>query len=191
MANKLKMAYDMRARLAQRIERIRTVAVRAGRDLNDDDKRDIEDIEGSLEIVGREIHREEEILEAEKKAIVFPPLGSEDRWPGQLADGFRLGRGPLAGATKGTPRFSALFPDVQLSTEEWPSYSDFLNTIHAGVADPRLTAMVEGSGPEGGWLVPTQYAAELLDAAMANPAETAPWTPDNSMLSEQEKADGF
>jgi hypothetical protein len=26
---------------------------------------------------------------------------------------------------------------------------------------------------------------------MANPAESAPWTPDNSMLSEQERADGF
>jgi hypothetical protein len=30
-----------------------------------------------------------------------------------------------------------------------------------------------------------------LDAAMANPAESAPWTPDNSMLSEQERAEGF
>ena len=36
---------------------------------------------------------------------------------------------------------------------------------------------------------PESYAS--LDAAMANPAESAPWTPDNSMLSEQERAEGF
>jgi hypothetical protein len=30
-----------------------------------------------------------------------------------------------------------------------------------------------------------------LDAAMADPSESKPWTPDNSVLSEQERADGF
>jgi hypothetical protein len=32
---------------------------------------------------------------------------------------------------------------------------------------------------------------KALDAAMADPAESKPWTPDNSGLSEQERADGF
>ena len=32
---------------------------------------------------------------------------------------------------------------------------------------------------------------KALDAAMADPAESKPWTPDNSVLSEQERADGF
>ena len=32
---------------------------------------------------------------------------------------------------------------------------------------------------------------QALDAAKADPAESKPWTPDNSMLSEQERAEGF
>lgn len=37
----------------------------------------------------------------------------------------------------------------------------------------------------------TPASYEALEAATADPAELAPWTPDNSVLSEEERADGF
>jgi HK97 family phage major capsid protein len=57
-----------------------------------------------------------------------------------------------------------------LSDDGFPSMEAYLRTIHTGMADPRLQAavgtMTENVGADGGWMVPTEYAAELLDGAI-------------------------
>jgi len=78
----------------------------------------------------------------------------------------KLAASPAAGQIG--PRFKTLFPGVSLSTDGWSSRQEFLSTIHSGLSHPRLTAMVEGTGSGGGFLVPTEYAAEMLDAMMEN-----------------------
>ncbi len=64
--------------------------------------------------------------------------------------------------------------------------------------DTQKPAMLEGQIPPLDrraalhFVLPADEASYAsLDAAMKNPAESLPWTPDNSLLSEQERADGF
>ena len=64
--------------------------------------------------------------------------------------------------------FSALFPATPRSQCGFASFEDFLRTVHHGRADNRLThaSMGEKVGSAGGFLVPTEYAAQMLDAAI-------------------------
>ena len=53
-----------------------------------------------------------------------------------------------------------------LSNDGWSGQQEYLAAIHSGMTHPRLNAIVEGTGSGGGWLVPTEHAAEMLDSAM-------------------------
>ena len=74
-----------------------------------------------------------------------------------------------------------------------------INLVTAPPANPGpKPVMLLGSLPPAEQILTSHFllpdapeSYSKLDAAMANPAESAPWTPDNSMLSEQERADGF
>lgn len=63
-------------------------------------------------------------------------------------------------------RFEAMFGAPQAS--QFESLGEFLELMHHGVSDPRFEAasMVEGIGADGGYLVPPEYAAQLLDYAL-------------------------
>lgn len=67
-------------------------------------------------------------------------------------------------------RFQDLFGHPARERETgFKSFNEFLTIITDGVYDPRLikaTGMSELDGASGGYLVPPQYASELLDAAL-------------------------
>ncbi|MBN2292348.1 MAG: phage major capsid protein [Pirellulales bacterium] len=75
-------------------------------------------------------------------------------------------------------------------TGGWSSYQEYLSQIQSGMADPRLSALSEGSGSAGGFLVPTQYAAERLDAMMEN-SIVMPRARIYPMTSNEKKIAGF
>ena len=64
-------------------------------------------------------------------------------------------------------KFRDLFGQ-NLNSGGFTSRSEFMDLIYSGMSDPRLSALNEGSGSAGGFLTPTAYAAEMLDAAMEN-----------------------
>lgn len=59
---------------------------------------------------------------------------------------------------------------VHLSNDGFPSIEDYFKTMHSGMFDPKLNAaiMKEGIGSEGGFLVPTEYSAWLMDGSLEN-----------------------
>lgn len=53
--------------------------------------------------------------------------------------------------------------------EGWKGFDDFRATVHGGRADPRVvaaTSMGGAVGSDGGFLIPGQFTAELLDASL-------------------------
>jgi len=73
-----------------------------------------------------------------------------------------------------------------------------INIVRTLPANPKKPVMLLGSIPPAEHIEdvhvllpnkPEMYTN--LDRALANPAESAPWTPDNAVLSEEERAEGF
>ena len=62
--------------------------------------------------------------------------------------------------------YRKLFGEDTLSNDGFEKMEDFYKTLHSNRADTRLKTMVEGTLSGGGALVPTQYAAEMLDHAL-------------------------
>jgi HK97 family phage major capsid protein len=113
--------------------------------------------------LSREISQEEYARTAVAVPVDGPGAGTDgpvdqlrDRHQQQLS---------LATAGKVGARYQDLF-GRELSSDGWQNRQEFFNAVHAGMAHANLVAMTEGGGAGGGWLVPTEYAAEMLDAAM-------------------------
>ncbi|HUW61129.1 MAG TPA: DUF1080 domain-containing protein [Candidatus Bathyarchaeia archaeon] len=91
--------------------------------------------------------------------------------------------------------FSRIAPDPITAAENGGA----INLVTAPPASPSgKPVMLLGALPPADQILTSHFllpdtpeSYSKLDAAMANPAESAPWTPDNSVLSEQERADGF
>jgi HK97 family phage major capsid protein len=77
--------------------------------------------------------------------------------------------------TSGTQNktYRGMFGKDNLSSDGFESLGEFLKTIHDGRADNRLITKVpsglnEGIPSEGGFLVPSEYTAQLLDQSLEN-----------------------
>ncbi|MGH8643986.1 MAG: phage major capsid protein, partial [Gammaproteobacteria bacterium] len=59
---------------------------------------------------------------------------------------------------------------VHLSNDGFASIEDYFKTLHSGMFDPKLNAAImrEGVGGEGGFLVPSEYGAWLMDGSLEN-----------------------
>jgi len=81
----------------------------------------------------------------------------------------RSGRKAGEGASGG-PATSALYADVfgkPKAAEGFDSFDEYLRVIHSGLSDQRVqAAMGERVGSDGGFLVPEQFTAELLDSSL-------------------------
>jgi HK97 family phage major capsid protein len=69
--------------------------------------------------------------------------------------------------------YRGMFGTDNLSSDGFESLGEFLKTIHDGRADNRLVTKVpsglnEGIPSEGGFLVPNEYTAQLLDQSLEN-----------------------
>lgn len=65
-------------------------------------------------------------------------------------------------------RFTEMFGATTLSNDGWSNADEFLSVLHNGLSDGRLRSAVAtgGIGADGGFSVPTQYAAQWLDASL-------------------------
>jgi HK97 family phage major capsid protein len=67
------------------------------------------------------------------------------------------------------PRYAQMFPGA-LSSSGFADLNEFLRTVHSGLNDSRLQAAATGhSGAvptDGGFFIPTEFAAEMLDVAL-------------------------
>lgn len=74
------------------------------------------------------------------------------------------GRGVFTG-----PRFAQMFPAAAHDARGWESLGEFVQAASNRLADPRLFAADGGNigvPSEGGFMVPTQFYAELLDLSL-------------------------
>ena len=143
--------------------------------------------------VQQEINRWDEIA-ARREGLPTVPTGFED-WANGIPPKPPAGveaRGALAASSTAGGiglKYRQLFGS-NLSNDGWPSMQAMFAAIHSGMADVRFKQMVEGTGAGGGWLVPTQYAAEMLDAAMED-SIVMPRARIYPMTSETKKIAGF
>lgn len=68
-------------------------------------------------------------------------------------------------------RYSEMFPGI-LSAAGFSSSEEFFKTVGSGLNDPRLMASAQGMGEDfpatGGFLVPSEFSAAMLDASLEN-----------------------
>ncbi len=95
-------------------------------------------------------------------------------------------RGPTRLALPpGAKWYAELFGPVQGQTGGFESREEFFRTVHSGRADPRLSAAhFEGIPSSGGFAVPDQFAADLLDESLESEivrprADVQPMTSDS------------
>lgn len=64
-------------------------------------------------------------------------------------------------------RYAELFGNHVISSEGFSSREEFFGVLHSGLYDGRLrAAMTSATGGAGGFFVPTEYAAEMLDKSL-------------------------
>jgi HK97 family phage major capsid protein len=67
-------------------------------------------------------------------------------------------------------RYRDLFPKAAMSSDSFGSIGELMQVVRSGLADPRLIQAAagggEGTGTDGGFMVPTQFSADLLDASL-------------------------
>jgi HK97 family phage major capsid protein len=145
------------------------------------------EIEASLVRVDAEIMAEATRREAERNA---PSDGGGDPWPSILGHP-GVTRTPRA---TGARTYAAMFDLPKLEADGFAGFDDFLGTIHRGRADERLLAaagtMSGTVGSDGGFLVPTQFSAELLDGAIESEI-VRPRATVYPMTSDERKISGF
>lgn len=115
-----------------------------------------------LEILAGKLKKE---IDAASYATLENALPIDNMWPGQSALETRFdsgnGRRPVAqGAVRKT--FKELFPPT--GAQSTVSFNELCGAINTGTFLPGMTAMNEGSGSAGGFLVPDQVSYDTLGA---------------------------
>ena len=132
------------------------------RGLNADEAKEYDRLLATLNRNSLELSRAQETLERERRG------GAVDVSTGSAS---RIDEAPFASfapSQKVPRRYAEMFPDA-LERGGFQSLNDYLKTVHSGMGDNRLKALT-GMGEEfpsgGGFLVPTEYSAQLLDVAL-------------------------
>jgi len=122
-------------------------------------------------LVHEQVAEAEKAMDAERHApgAVHIPMGGApwQQHPQTGSDRIAGGNGFRANS----PRFRDVFPDVALSNDGFNSFNEFLSAWHNAPKqfDQRLKMSQGENTPSlGGFLVPDEYAAMLLDAALEN-----------------------
>lgn len=152
-------ALERHSTLVTHAKSIRDLAAAEGRDLTD------------AELAAIEL----DLAEANKLSAQFPPprpgmksdLEGPDHWA-NVKGGYQQPTDRLPRVAKG-PKYSQMFGDGPLSNDSFPTFGHWLQAVDAGVFHPKLAAasgMRSDLNSDGGYLVPTQYASMMLDAAL-------------------------
>ncbi len=129
----------------------------------------------AIDAARAELSREKRQLDKNPVVVKYCDTHGPGRFtePDQPGVPFELRSPSDTGPTRSTalgkvgPRYHEMFSE-RLGTDGWPSCEEFLGAVHAGLTDRRLQSQLssEISGSDGGFLVPSQFAAEWLDASL-------------------------
>ena len=117
-------------------------------------------IEDELEKAAKEVAEIEREMDIERNYHVVGDYGSQGGWQ------------PTGIVNRGH-RFRDVFAGAPTVPNNFGSFGEFLASIHSGDRDPRLiqataAGMGQEIGTEGGFLIPTEYVSQMLDASLEN-----------------------
>ena len=148
----LKLKHDRENRVAEHKSMLDR-AEDERRDLTGNERRRADEIEREVEEIDKEIDAVEAGLEKDR-AAAWARVHAEE---GRLTLG-----GPAADRS-----YFGMFPNLERSTDGFETFNDFLKPIQQGLFHPNLRAgATEGVPAEGGFFVPTEFAAQMLDASL-------------------------
>ena len=140
----------------------------------------------ALKSLETELREAEANLETQRRSLddgAVNVLTGEHAGAGARALRSPAGLRPLEGR-----RYRDLFGAVD--SAGFKSFNEYVRTIHSGLADPRMQAVAQDMGEnvpsDGGFLVPTPFAAEMLDVALENEIvrSRAQVYPDDNLVEE-------
>jgi HK97 family phage major capsid protein len=147
------------AELGVELAAIRAAAATGNRNLRAAERQRVEQIGARRDAIRTELLP----LEAERAEILAAPVEGTERAVLTNLARLQANDGPSG------RRYADLFGQPRTTTagSSWKSVDEFFAVLGSGLADPRLmAAMGETVGSSGGFLVPEQFTAELLDASL-------------------------
>lgn len=165
----IKALRQEKADLVSRGKQILALAETAGRALTSSEASEHSEIVLKLEDLNRKIQAEEARMDQVRNG-------------GAVADSFSgSGSFPGGGHSSGEPKLNAKIKPrtfeqlfgraAALNNGGWGSFDEFLSAVHSGRHHPQLLASsmaTEGVPADGGFSVPTQYVAAMLNASLEN-----------------------
>ena len=178
--SKIKALRDKKGGFYRQAEAILNAA--EGRELTAEEDAKFTALKADMDRLQVLIDAEELEQDRERQMVGRPPEGLDtrlDRWPHRVNETRR----PVNGRT-----YAEMFGATHLSNGGWACPDEFLERVALQQHDPRLQLMSSGSGPSGGFMVPEQYAARMMDEALENEivrprAQIEPMTTDTKKIS--------
>lgn len=190
-----KQLFQKKCDLAKKSRGLLDLAKTEGRDMTSAETADFERIIGELRALEVELEVAEREREMERNQRTVSdwnedPAETRQKEAGRSHQPSKL-RPSQARPGEGR-KFADLFGPV-VRSENWADANEFFRAVHGGLADPRLiraAAANEGIPAEGGFTVPVEVVAGLLDASLEDEivrprAEVVP------MASSQKRVWGF
>ena len=163
---KLQQLREERGKIKQSMEALLDGATKdERRDLNEDESKRWDELEAEYEKISASIQREERLQDIDSETSESAP---EDRNVRIVHDS---GNNNQQSTNRfGRRSYRAMFGGEEntLSNSGFKNFREFLTAVHSGVPDERLQfrSMSEGVGSEGGFLVPPEFTAEILDQGL-------------------------
>lgn len=185
----VRVCYEEKAALLRAQDALLEAAEKEQRTLTPDEKTQLDQNDAKLVKLEVDISRKNHELRAEHLLPTIHDLDptAEERAAmieaGLLAPETRSLRPAVGGRT-----YAQMFGGMQ-SSDGWGSFEDYLTAVHSGRHHPqlKLAAMTGGTPGQGGFLVPEQFAARILDAALEDEivrprADVEPMTSDTKKI---------
>lgn len=162
MSKKLRALLEQKDGIVREAKNLMAQATTSDRDLTQREQARYDALISKLDGINAEIEAERAEIEAERNAPVAMVV---DRATGMMVDVER----PATGVGR---TFSSMFPSARRSTDGFNGLGEYLSLLNMGLNDQRLVAAAaggsEGVGTDGGFMVPTEFAARALDGSLEN-----------------------
>jgi len=173
---------DVQASVRREAEGVLTKVEAEGRDLSPGEQRWIEGSHADLTFIDTKIQEQEVILEKERQEAASHFTGPLSMYPPDqtlIHGGTPADLGGEAAALQRRRlqqkpgmegrRYADLFGPVPQGASGFSSMEEYFQIVHSGLHHPQLiqaATHVEGTPSAGGFLVPVEYAAQMLDSAI-------------------------
>ena len=169
MSRELTKERDKKAELIKRSEKILDAATVEGRQLTSTEQDSLDENGAAIKRYDLRIAELEKYDDYRRNGMPVRETGFEDGYPGKIINSIFDPPGTNAAKPQTVKggcigcSYEKLFGKPAAS-EGWASAGEFFGTLHSGMSDPRLQTLNEGSGPSGGFLMPTQFSPMMLDS---------------------------